>query len=78
MAKLLDDIKKIAEKQWERSGETGDTSDCIGFIYRGQFIINPWMDETGRFELTTDEAIEKYDIGFTAFCEEVTEKYGLN
>ena len=76
--KMLDKIKEIANQQRENASESGDTDGCIGFKYRGQFIIDPWMDESGRFKLTTDEAIEKYGAGFTAFCEEVADKHHLN
>lgn len=32
----------------------------IGFEYKGTFITNPFMEESGRFELTSFEAMCKY------------------
>ena len=53
-------IKSFAAKQWERLGETGDSEGMIGFVHEGQFIITPWIDPSGRFELSDEEAEETY------------------
>ena len=56
--------------------ETGYCDNCIGFEYRGQYIINPWTDPSGRIEFNTEEAEEYYGVGFTAFCEDVSRTLG--
>ena len=54
--KMLDVIKEYAFKQWEDI----DNENNIGFEFEGMFIVNPFMDPTGRFELTIDEADKLY------------------
>ena len=49
-------MKKFAQKQFEE--ETNEVS----FEHEGMCIVNPWMDPTGRFELTTMEAIREYGL----------------
>lgn len=66
-------IKQFAERQWEIFNETGDCEDLIGFEFEGQFIVNPWMDPTGRFELTTEEAVKLYGDKFLMFCEDAAD-----
>ena len=62
-------IKKFAEKQWDKANYEGDTDNAVGFEYKGQFIINPWIDPTGRFHLTTAGAIDTYGLkNFATFC----------
>ena len=55
-------IKEFAWEQWERYGETGDERGLVGVEYAGQFIVNPWIDQSGRFELTDEEAERTYGI----------------
>lgn len=64
---ILDQVKAIAEKQFENQ----DSYYNIGFEFNGQFIVNPWMDESGRFELTTEEAIAKYGANAIHFFEDI-------
>lgn len=54
--------RKLAEEQWLKAGEDGQSPDMISFYYEheGIEIINPWVDSTGRFDLSDDEAIEMY------------------
>ena len=40
-------------------GEYGDNSQ-ISFDYNGQTITNPWIDPSGRFGLSTEQAYETY------------------
>ena len=45
-------IKAFAEKQMEIANSSGmDTSKMVGFEYKGTYIINPFVDETCRFEV---------------------------
>lgn len=70
-------MKKYTEKQMEQIR-------TIAFIQmkEGIYLINvpdatrdidiltPWMDETGRFELTDEEAVKHWgEAVFTDFCE---------
>lgn len=64
-------IKAFADAQWNLIH--GDMS-LVGFDYHGTFIVNPWMDETGRFELSDKEAAERYGSSFSEFCS-AAEKY---
>ena len=50
----IEAAQKFAEKQTE-SG-----SYQVSFEHQGQDINNPWMDQSGRYPLTTKEAIETY------------------
>ena len=43
----------------QRLAET-EQGTRVGFEYKGQFISNIFLDETGRFELTLEEAVAKY------------------
>lgn len=65
--------KELAEKQYSEANELGSFDDCIGFPHNGQYIVNPWMDSSGRFELTTEEAISIYGTeNFEYFCKAIT------
>lgn len=44
-------VRKFAELQYNFFLEGVDSSDMVGFLYNGTHIINPWLDETGRFEV---------------------------
>lgn len=50
----IEAAQKFAEKQMEN----GSYQVC--FEHHGQSINNPWMDQSGRYPLTTKEAIETY------------------
>lgn len=52
----LDQVKALAELQ----RTTEDYDSPIGFDFAGQWIIDPWMDETGRWSLTDEEAVQYY------------------
>lgn len=50
----MDKIREIGEKQFEESDETSDPKfedKCIHFDYQDIVIVNPFTDETGRFEV---------------------------
>ena len=51
----IEDIKAFADKQFEKH----HVSEAIGFIYKGTYILDPWMDQTGRFPLSTQKAAQK-------------------
>lgn len=55
-------VKEFAEQQWYKYGESGEVDGMIGFVYNDMFVINPFIDESGRFELSDEEAIEYYGI----------------
>lgn len=42
--------------------ETADPEDRLNFEFQGVFIVNPWMDPTARFPLTTEQAIATYGL----------------
>jgi len=61
--------KELADQQYYPAVEFGNTDGCIGFPFQGQWIIHPWMDQSGRFELPTEKAIELYGKeNFERFC----------
>ena len=57
--KKLELVKTLCNANQRLVEETGTG---VGFEYGGQFISNIFMDETGRFELTLTEAIDKYGM----------------
>lgn len=74
----MDEIRRIAEKQYMDAMESGDMEDCVGFEFEGQFIINPWIDPSGRFDLSTKEATKLYgEKNIIAFCEDIADIYDL-
>ena len=74
----IENVKKIAEKQFAYLSEHGQYPEkYIGFFYAksGQTILNPWMDPTGRFELSTKEAVDTYGLlNVLNFINEITTK----
>lgn len=65
--------KHLADMQYYPAVESGDFDGCIGFPFNGQWIIHPWMDQSGCFELTTEQAIELYGReNFEEFCKSIT------
>lgn len=48
---MNDKIKAFAEKQMELANNGADTSKMVGFEFNGTYIINPFVDETARFEV---------------------------
>lgn len=55
----LKKAKEIAESQFELSQEIS-TENMIQFNYKGVDIVNPWIDENGDKDFTTEQAIEHY------------------
>lgn len=47
--KEINKVKELAYINWEN----GD----IGFLYKGTWITNPFLEESGRFEFTSYEAM---------------------
>lgn len=71
----IEDIKAFADKQFEKH----HVSEAIGFIYKGTYILDPWMDQTGRFPLSTQKAFETYGAkNMFGFIEEASLAAGLN
>lgn len=60
-AKEIKKVKEIAEKNFIDSSEVG-SEGMVSFEFYGMNIINPWMSECGRFELSDKEAIETYGL----------------
>lgn len=57
----LTEIKAFATELFiSNNGFPKSILNQLGFEYYGTWIINPWMDDTGRFELTDAQAIELY------------------
>lgn len=54
-------VKEIAERNYIESAETSDKG-MPHFMFDEVKIINPWMSECGRFELSDKEAIDKYGL----------------
>lgn len=46
-AEMLDEARKIADEQFD----TGNYDSAIGFCHDDMWIINPWYEESGRFEV---------------------------
>lgn len=51
----IEKIKQIAEDQTQRFDKTGEMNGIISFEFEGTTIINPFEDETGRFEVNPVE-----------------------
>ena len=51
----LNKAKELAYENWEKEEETE-----IGFEFHGQWITNPFVDESGRFEFVNFEAMCKH------------------
>lgn len=54
-----EDIEKAKEISYKNFVD-GNIEVC--FEFNGMLIVNPWIDETGRFELTTEKAVEIYGL----------------
>ena len=72
-AEQFEKVQSIAKDQFDFI----DSENNIGFDFNGVFIVNPWMDESGRFELTTEESLAKYGTNFIHFVENVIHHYSL-
>lgn len=68
-------IKRFAEHNYillnsPSETETSKAAD-IGFEFKGQYITNPWLDPSGRFPLTTQQAADTYGIvNVLSYCSE--------
>lgn len=64
--KQMEQIRTIAFIQMKEGIYLINVPDTTGDID----ILTPWMDETGRFELTDEEAVKHWgEAVFTDFCE---------
>lgn len=73
-------IKAFAEKQMELANHGVDTSKMVGFEHKGQYIINPFVDETCRFKVDPYEyygmhAMLDYTNGILEKAEKMQEFY---
>lgn len=74
----LADVKKFADSLVVNYNEIAEEiTNKFGFIGgegESTWIINPWLDDTGRFFLTDEEAIETYGAdNVNAYIESVKE-----
>ncbi len=53
-------VRKFARNQFETLCKSGDSSDMVSVDYRGMQIVDPWMDPSGRFTLSEEEARGMY------------------
>lgn len=51
----FESIKLLTYENWKNEDETE-----IGFEYKGQWIINPFIEESGRFEFTDFDTMCKH------------------
>ena len=57
------------------STHTDNIVDVIGFESNDVWITNPFIDDTGRFDLTVDESILTYgEDNIYKYCKEVLQK----
>lgn len=73
----------ITQQDWEIIKEWCDNYDPDSSVYfeseNGQGITNPFLDESGRFDLTIDEAIATYGLdNVKNFCEQVLDYVSTN
>lgn len=52
--------KKIAYENFSKAIGIGDGFPY--FIFNDVRIVNPWIDETGRFDLSDEKAIKTYGL----------------
>lgn len=69
---MNDKIKAFAEKQMELANNGVDTSKMVGFEYKGQYIINPFVDETCRFDVDPYEYYGVHEM--LEYTNEILEK----
>lgn len=53
-------VKEFAQEQFFES-ENGD-ENMIHFMFCAIKIVNPWIDDTGRFDFTDEEAVKHYGL----------------
>ena len=70
----ISEIERFAHKQF-----TEELHEGIGFEFQGQWIIDPWMEASGRWELGTEQAFELYGMdNMLSFIEDASERLGLD
>lgn len=57
----IEKVKQIAEKNIILLADVDDDG-MVSFEFNGMNIVNPWYDETGRFQLSDEKAIEYYGL----------------
>ena len=57
-SKMYESIREFTDRQF--FAEASDGTGRIGFVFKDQFITDPWIDESGRFELDDERAVSKY------------------
>lgn len=58
MNKFVEEKIKLAKVFAESNNPDGS----IGFEFEGQWIVNPWLDSTGRFALSDEQAVGFYGL----------------
>ena len=68
---LLEEIKEFAEKNWSKE----DEKDKIYADDEEFAVENPWMDHSGRFQLSDDKAVKEWGLDVVLyFCLKAIEK----
>lgn len=66
---MLNKIKKFADDQFNYAGETGNFDGLIGVEQYGISVIDPWYDQSARFPLDDEEAVEEWGLATViSFC----------
>lgn len=74
MKKTIEDKIAYAKEQSFTNFENSIEVTSSSFEFDGCEIVCPWMDETGRFELSDAEAVEKYGLAnIIKFIEKISE-----
>ena len=58
--KEIEKVKKIAYENFNKAIGIGDGLPY--FIFNDVRIVNPWIDESGRFDLSDEKAIKTYGL----------------
>lgn len=62
----LEEIKEFAYQNF-----VNEDREQFSVPINGIAVTSPWMDQSARFELTTQEAIQEWGAeGFNRFCDE--------
>ena len=59
-ADVIDHVKEMAYENLDM--QSCGEEDLVGFEFNGVHIVNPWVDETGRFDLSDEEAVKLYGL----------------
>ena len=70
--RMLEKIKRFAEENFCKDEKDQIYADDVEFA-----VTNPWMDHTGRFELTDEETVKEWGLEVVVeFCIKAWEAIG--